>query len=124
MRADEPVGRCAADEKAAPEKPEVAGANPEAQSSEGIADRTPCCERRAVGFSRAVGPDPEIAWAVAKQQSDDRNDGQGRDADRDRGPAPALVLGEPAESGQEYQLAGRPRPGQRAHDKPPPLDEP
>src|SRR2546425_10555529 len=116
MRADEPVGRCAADEKAAPEKPEVAGANSEAQSGEGVADRTASGEGRAVCLRRAVRADPQVAWAIAKQQGDDRNDGKGRGADRDRGPAPALVLRKPAESRKEDQLAGRARRGQRAAD--------
>src|SRR2546428_14182918 len=124
MRADEPVGRCAADEKAAPEKPEVAGANSEAQSGEGVADRTSSGERRAVCLRRAVRADPQVAWTIAKQQGDDRNDGKRRGADGDRGPAPALALRKPAKAREEDQLAGRARRGQSAENQAPAMHEP
>ena len=75
MGADQPVGRCAADEIAAGDQPEIARARALGESAEGDGERI-CARRRAAaaGVQRAVGGEAEILRPVAHQQCDERHE--------------------------------------------------
>src|SRR5205823_1163500 len=102
MRADQPVGREAADEEAGAEQPEIAVGDVLAERLEGDGDGIAELRwrpRQHAGL--AIGLQPDILRMLAHQKRDERDQrGHGGDSTGD-GEAPAVTLDEGGEEREE-----------------------
>src|SRR5207253_7232658 len=101
-----------------------ARAHADAETAKGVADGVAGREWPRVRNGCTVGAQPEIGRPVAQEEREDRHDRERRDTNGDRGATPAAILGQPAEEGEEDQLARRAGRRQRAEDQSAALDEP
>ena len=107
MRSHQPVRRCAADEEAAGEKPEVGAAHTD---HEAVDRRAKWIARPGGGGGLVAGgserPQPHVGRIVSHQQGNDGDGGQ-RGADHDpRSPPPAVADRERGEDRKKDQLPG------------------
>ena len=108
MGADEPIGRCPADEEAPRDQPEVARPRSDAEDTERGVHRIGGGDARGLRpWRRAIGGETDVLRAIPHQEGDDGKHQERNGGHHQRHRPPAVARRDGGERGKEHELSCR-----------------